>query len=274
MNASGNLSKMDVSVDDGHNAIYQLALNSNTVPINALVGQLVTLRFNGVINCTACNAETPKSYRQGYCYTCSTTLQETADCRLRPELCDHDSGTCANPHFVYLSFTGNTKIGITRQINEPVSSRWIDQGAVTAMPIIKTKNRVLSGLVELLFKEHVSDRTNWRLMLSDVQHSDALSGELQRLRALVQPGVDQLNQEYGEDAVMWLEGDLKVDIHYPVEAYPTKIKSHNLDKNPELSGVLRGIKGQYWIFDDVVINIRKYTGYQITLDATPSQMDI
>jgi hypothetical protein len=270
MNAHGILSKMDVSVDDGHNATYRLALNGDTVDVNSLIGQQVSLHFDGVINCIACNSETPKSYRQGYCHTCSTTLQEVADCRLRPELCDHNSGTCANPHFVYLSFTGNTKVGITRHISEPVSPRWIDQGAVNAMPIIETKNRLLSGLVELLFKEHVSDRTDWRLMLSDMQHSDALSGELQRLRRLVQPDIDQLNQEHGEGSVAWLEGALEVSINYPVEAYPSKIQSHNLDKTPVLSGVLRGVKGQYWIFDDVVINIRKYTGYNVKLTSHPS----
>ena len=40
-----------------------------------------------------------------------------------------------------------------------------------------------------------------------------------------------------------------------------KIKSFNLDKIPELSGILTGIKGQYIIIDnEIVLNIRKYTG--------------
>ena len=40
-------------------------------------------------------------------------------------------------------------------------------------------------------------------------------------------------------------------------------KSHNLDKTPIIRGKLQGIKGQYLIMDTGVINIRKYTGYEI-----------
>ena len=48
---------------------------------------------------------------------------------------------------------------------------------------------------------------------------------------------------------------------------PEKIKSFNLDKNPELSGILTGIKGQYIIIDnEFVLNVRKYTGYFIRID--------
>ncbi|MCT7653991.1 DUF2797 domain-containing protein [Oceanimonas sp. NS1] len=48
--------------------------------------------------------------------------------------------------------------------------------------------------------------------------------------------------------------------------YPTKIVSHNFDKNPEVAGTLLGIKGQYLILDTGVINLRKFTGYEVTLD--------
>ena len=58
-----------------------------------------------------------------------------------------------------------------------------------------------------------------------------------------------------------------VDITYPVLKYPTKIKSFNLDKEPQASGALQGIKGQYLIFDTGVINLRKYTGYHLTVRA-------
>jgi hypothetical protein len=41
------------------------------------------------------------------------------------------------------------------------------------------------------------------------------------------------------------------------------VKTHNLDKAPEVEGVLEGIKGQYLILDTGVINIRKFTGYEV-----------
>jgi len=52
---------------------------------------------------------------------------------------------------------------------------------------------------------------------------------------------------------------------YPVQAYPTKVVSFNLDKTPIVEGTLLGIKGQYLIFDTGVINIRKYTAYQLAV---------
>ena len=58
-----------------------------------------------------------------------------------------------------------------------------------------------------------------------------------------------------------------IKLEYPMMDIPEKIKSFNLDKNPELSGILTGIKGQYLIIDnEFVLNIRKYTGYFIRID--------
>ena len=54
-------------------------------------------------------------------------------------------------------------------------------------------------------------------------------------------------------------------IHYPVNQYPEKVSSLSLDKTPEISGKLCGIKGQYLIFEHGVLNIRKFGGYQVTL---------
>ena len=49
-----------------------------------------------------------------------------------------------------------------------------------------------------------------------------------------------------------------------VEAYPEKVKSVGFDKLPEISGQLRGIKGQYLLLDENrVLNMRKHTGYHI-----------
>ena len=43
-------------------------------------------------------------------------------------------------------------------------------------------------------------------------------------------------------------------------------KSYNLDKTPVLEGTLLGIKAQYLILDHTVINLRKYTGYEVALN--------
>ena len=56
-----------------------------------------------------------------------------------------------------------------------------------------------------------------------------------------------------------------VDIAYPVLAYPAKVASFDLEKTPVVEGTLQGIKGQYLIFDTGVINIRKFTAYQLAV---------
>jgi len=58
-----------------------------------------------------------------------------------------------------------------------------------------------------------------------------------------------------------------VSFEYPAQCYPQKITSFNLDKQPLVEGKLDAIKGQYLILDNGVINIRKYGGYLVSLEA-------
>ncbi|MBW8244431.1 DUF2797 domain-containing protein, partial [Muricauda oceani] len=49
--------------------------------------------------------------------------------------------------------------------------------------------------------------------------------------------------------------------------YPEKVKSLNLDKTPSYKGVLKGIKGQYLIFEDnTVFNVRGSEGYYVGIN--------
>lgn len=75
--------------------------------------------------------------------------------------------------------------------------------------------------------------------------------------------LSEVIQRFGQSAIEFLPEEPIVDIHFPVDSYPVKIKSFNLDKNPEVSGVLHGIKGQYLLLDTGVINIRKFSGYEV-----------
>ena len=81
----------------------------------------------------------------------------------------------------------------------------------------------------------------------------------------MQQQVEQLQQQFGLQAITVLEGHEETRINYPVLEYPVKVKSFNLDKTPDVGGTLLGIKGQYLLFDTGVINIRKYGGYHLTL---------
>jgi hypothetical protein len=57
-----------------------------------------------------------------------------------------------------------------------------------------------------------------------------------------------------------------ISIRYPVNNYPVKVSSFDFEKTPQVSGKLEGIKGQYLLFDSGVINIRKFTGYEVSVD--------
>jgi len=130
------------------------------------------------------------------------------------------------------------------------------------LPVFKVKTRLQSGVLEIALGKHVPDKTNWRKMLKgEVQPID-LKQQRDELLALCEEDIKSFEQEFGADAYELLDESI-VDIHYPVKEFPVKVSSFNFDKQAEVSGVLNGIKGQYLIFDTGVINIRKFTSYEV-----------
>jgi len=270
----GHLSKMVTSlVTDSSLASYQMVLDEQHVDMTPLIGQSVQFQFAGEIHCQACNRLTKKSYSGGFCYPCSQNLAQCDLCIMKPETCHYEAGTCREPewgesfcmqdHIVYLANSSGVKVGITRVNQMP--TRWIDQGAIQALPIFKVKTRYQSGLVEVAFKSQVSDRTDWRKMLKGGNESIDLIAKRDELFSACQNQITELQQRFGADAIEPLKEAKVLEISYPVQQYPEKIKSHNFDKTPEISGVLQGIKGQYLILDTGVLNIRKFSGYHITM---------
>lgn len=268
---TGHLRKMETALSNPVD--YQLVLGEEKVGLNQYLGKKLTLKFEDQINCINCGKNLKKTYAGGYCFNCSQTLARCDLCILKPELCHFHKGTCREPewgeancmisHFVYLANTSELKVGITRTTQVP--TRWIDQGASSALPIVKVGTRLQSGILEVLMGEHVSDKTNWRKMLmGDIPPLD-LKMERDQLFDLVGERLDELETEYGEDQIEILEDADVVNIEYPVLEYPTKVKSLSFDKVPKVEGTFLGIKGQYLIFDIGVINIRKHTGYLATL---------
>ena len=80
-------------------------------------------------------------------------------------------------------------------------------------------------------------------------------------------GLELLEEEYGLQALQRLYSETSTSIDFPVSQWPEKVKSLSLDKQPLVEGVLQGIKGQYLILDTGVINIRKFTAYNIQFSA-------
>lgn len=265
----GNLTKMKVELAGPVN--YQLRLNDEAFDLNPLLGQSITLNYTRNIACVHCGSATKKSFSQGYCYRCFIKLAQCDMCIMKPETCHFDAGTCREPewaqefcfqpHFVYLANSSGIKVGITRQNQIP--TRWIDQGAVQALPILKVQSRFISGLAEVAIAKHVSDKTSWQKMLKNQVESIDLKAKRDELLALCEKELADIGSRFGAQAVEILPEASEVDIKYPVLEYPAKVKSFNLDKNPEVAGTLMGIKGQYLLLDTGVINIRKFSGYEI-----------
>ena len=250
-------------------------VDQDDFPLNPYIGQRLTLKWHGEIKCQHCGRASKKSFSQGYCYPCSQRLAQCDLCVMSPERCHYDKGTCREPawgeefcmqsHIVYLANSSGIKVGITRPSQLP--TRWLDQGAVQALPIMRVASRQLSGFVEVLYKAHVSDKTHWQRMLKSSGEPLDLVALRDELYPLVQTEIEALQATHGLNAVMPILDVEPLAINYPVQQYPEKVKSMNLEKTPEVSGVLQGIKGQYLIFDTGVINLRKYTGYDIEVSA-------
>ncbi|MDA0147384.1 DUF2797 domain-containing protein [Vibrio sp. LaRot3] len=270
--ATGTLRKMRGVLEDAVH--YHLPVGEHAIDLKPFLGQSITLTHTGNIFCQSCGKKTKKSYSQGHCFVCMKKLASCDMCIMKPETCHYDQGTCREPewgeancmvdHFVYLSNTSSLKVGITRHTQIP--TRWIDQGATQGLPIFKVKSRYISGLIEVELAKHIADKTNWRTLLKQDGEPMALEAKFAELLPLVEEKIALIKQQFGEDAIEILQDSI-TDIHYPVTNHPTKIISHNFDKNPVVSGKVEGIKGQYLILDTGVINIRKFTSYEVEVSA-------
>ncbi len=268
----GAVDKMSATLADD-TVQYQFRLGELRIPVNPLIGKTLRLEYLGAIHCVNCGRKTKSSYSQGYCYPCMIKLPQCDVCIMSPEKCHYDAGTCRDPawgeqfcmtdHVVYLANSSGIKVGITRATQLP--TRWLDQGASQALPIMRVATRQQSGLMEDLFRSQVADRTNWRALLKGDAEPVDLVAVREQLFDSCAAGIHMLQERFGLQAIQPLHDVAPIEIRYPVQAYPAKIVSFNLDKNPIAEGTLLGIKGQYLIFDTGVINIRKYTAYQLAV---------
>jgi hypothetical protein len=269
MKYEGEVRKMITSLNDEESVNYAFKLvnsastKETTFPLNELLGKTVTLKYDGIIICKSCGKQTKTSFNQGFCYPCFKDAPESAECIIKPELCrahlgegrdsDWEERNHNQPHIVYLASSDVIKVGVTRSTQIP--TRWIDQGAHSAIRFAETPNRYLAGKIEVALKAQFTDRTNWRKMLkNEIDESIDLEETKWELEELLP---DDITQYVTDD-------DEIITLNYPVNQFPKKVKSLSLDKEPNIKGKLMGIKGQYFLLDaNRVINIRKHTSYVI-----------
>lgn len=242
---------------------YYLDMGSDVINVNQLIGKEIEITFVKY-QCMGCGKD-KKLFRQGYCYDCFYSLPQAADWIMKPELSkahlgiedrdlEFEKKLQLKPHIVYLANSSNVKVGVTRKSQIP--TRWIDQGAHEALEILEVPNRYLAGIAEVALKEYVNDKTNWRKMLANNLEDVDLVQWREKLKTHLPDEV----QDY------FLENKKETAMYFPVQHYPTKIKSLNLGKTPNFKGKLMGVKGQYLLFEnETVFNVRNHEGFVVKL---------
>ena len=243
---------------------YFLVFENSFLSLNQLLDKSLEINFVGY-QCLNCGKK-KKIFRQGFCYDCFMGSASAGDWIMKPELSTahldiedrdlvYEKAVQLQPHIVYLALSSEVKVGVTRKTQVP--TRWIDQGAVQAIPIVEVPNRYLAGITEVALKNLYADKTNWQKMLkNEVPVADLIKER---------SGLKYLIPKEAQDFYDLNKNDL-YELHFPVLEYPKKVTSLNLDKVPNFTGKLKGIKGQYLIFEDgTVFNVRTFEGYVVKI---------
>ncbi|MDC9721189.1 MAG: DUF2797 domain-containing protein [Urechidicola sp.] len=243
---------------------YYLEVENDFINMNQLLEREIELSFVK-FECLNCHLD-KQIYRQGFCQKCFFETPTAGDWIMKPELStahlgkedrdlEYEKEVQLKPHIVYLANSSEVKVGVTRKTQVP--TRWIDQGAHEAIEVVEVPNRYLAGITEVALKNYVSDKTNWRKMLSnDITDAD-LVAEKEKLWQYIP---DEAKEYYLK------ENNEEIHINFPVNKYPEKVKSLNLLKSQSYKGLLKGIKGQYLIFEDnTVFNVRANEGLVVKL---------
>ncbi|MCF6350088.1 MAG: DUF2797 domain-containing protein [Flavobacteriaceae bacterium] len=265
MNYQGVLKKMLTEFESPIQ--YYLEMDTDFINVNQLLNKNIEITFEKY-QCLCCGLN-KKIFRQGHCYNCFYKSAQVGDWIMKPELSTahlgiedrdltYEKQAQLQPHIVYLALSSAVKVGVTRKLQVP--TRWIDQGASKAIIMLEVPNRYLAGITEVALKEFVSDKTSWQKMLKNAILDIDLTAEVKKLAMHIPPEVKSYFLENNENVLT---------MNFPVLQYPTKIKSINLEKTPNFEGKLKGIKGQYLIFEDGrVFNVRNNEGNVVSLSVT------
>lgn len=267
--------------------------------IEIKTGSFVQIEHTGFYQCVSCSKKLKKSY-SGFCYPCLTGKAMADTCVMSPHRCHYLSGTCREPawgesfcfqpHYLYLSYTDKFKVGITRHNQVPY--RFIDQGATKAAVLAAVSSRYQSGMLEKAMTTILSDKSHWQNMLkngnrapSDQEFNDKwtevslwIQNQVTQQPQLIVPTAPHLHLSLG---IEWKSTPDIISIEYPLgqqksselwsqqqEWIIDKVKSVPLEKQNKISGKILGIKGQYLIFEDGVLNMRSHEGSVVCIQLT------
>ena len=263
MRYEGVLTKMQTEL--GSPIQYYLVFENSFIHMNQLLGSALEINFRG-FKCLNCSKK-KKIWRMGFCYDCFYSIPAAGDWIMRPELStahlgvadrdlEYEQRVQLKPHVVYLAASNDMKVGVTRKTQVP--TRWIDQGASFAIPLVEVPNRYLAGITEVALKNYFSDKINWKKMLANDIAPIDLVARRNETKGLLPHEVMQYFDTTPEQLCI---------LDYPVLQYPKKISSLNLATTPNYHGTLVGVKGQYLIFEDgTVLNVRSYEGFVVEIN--------
>ena len=268
-----HLRKMRTSLSENGQAEYVLPIYENLnlkgeINLNELIGKQIRLSSTGDIRCVLHGEKLNKTFGEGLCWNGFQDSSNASPCIIHPELCKAHEGIALRgdmdwerdnhliPHIVYLSFTSGVKVGVTSERN--LLSRWIDQGARQGVVFARVPYRQLAGEFEVLLKEHVADKSNWKGMLQPifVESADLIAAKENLLFEIPDAFQDFIDDE-----------DKVWNIQFPCEDRPVNPKAWKLSPENVYEGRLKGIVGQYLIFENQqVLNIRSHAGCEVDLD--------
>jgi len=268
-----HLRKMRTTLSESGEAQYVLPLYDNLdlkgeLNLNECVGKQVRLHATGDIRCILHGEKLNKTFGEGLCWNGFQDSSNASPCIIHPELCKAHEGVAlrgdmdwerANhliPHIVYISFTSGIKVGVTSERN--LLSRWIDQGARQGVIFARVPYRQLAGEFEVLLKEHVSDKSNWKGMLQP--NFTESKGLLAAKENLLFEIPDAFQDFIDDEDKVW-------NIQFPCQDRPVNPKTWKLSPENVYEGKLKGIVGQYLILDNQqVFNVRSHAGHEIDID--------
>lgn len=262
--ASGFLRELRHRVKD--EVHYEISIDSASTSLYGELGRTVKISHSGEKACVHCGRRVKKLYQNGYCFPCVTSLAQCDLCIVKPHECHFQQGTCRDeqfaqehcmiPHYVYLALSSHVKVGLTRKGRQ--LTRWVDQGAVAAILVAEVRTRKEAGELEVEIGTFMSDKTDWRKMLIGNVPTDI------NLLELKEEMVHRVSPQW--EPYFLKDENTVYEFVYPREAgFVPKLTSLSLDKTPVVEGVLRGIKGQYLLFDHGVFNVKKHAGFQVEL---------
>lgn len=271
MTITGYLRDLAPDLAEGGAVVYRLELDTGPVDLMPYLGRPVRLVHTGEKACVWCGRRVKKLFPNGSCYPCFRDLPQNDLCVVNPHTCHYETcrdqqwgnAHCMVPTYLYLARSSDIKVGLSRNL----PGRWLEQGAVEAVPIARLPNRRMAGELEQLLSRHLPDKTNWRKMLKGEVSAAPLEEVRQQVLALVP-------EEYRpyllpeEEQVTWR-------FAYPVTGPVESISPVDLDRGPA-AGILVGMKAKYLLLAaDLearaagkvqVVNIPKYAGYHVKID--------